>query len=135
MFGLLAHGELFAHRFDVRFPHLSELSSTPCGSNVLRLVIETVRRQSVEDWEWIIVGDACTDDTADVVAAFRDPRIRFLNLARGYGEQSGPHNEAYPLARAGYVAYLSHDDLWLPDHLEVTLAALQVTGALIVKPN
>ncbi len=115
-------------------PRVSILTATYNRSNVLRLVIETVRRQSVEDWEWIIVGDACTDDTADVVASFRDPRIRFLNLARGYGEQSGPHNEAFPLARARYVAYLNHDDLWLPDHLEVTLAALEVTGADFVFP-
>lgn len=115
-------------------PRVSILTATYNRSNVLRLVIETVRRQSVEDWEWIIVGDACTDDTPDVVASFGDPRIRFLNLARGYGEQSGPHNEAFSLARARHLAYLSHDDLWLPDHLEVTLAALAVTGADFVFP-
>ena len=115
-------------------PRVSILTATYNRSNVLRLVIETVLRQTVTDWEWIIVGDACTDDTADVVAAFRDPRIRFVNLERGYGEQSGPNNEAFLLARAPYLAYLGHDDLWLPDHLEVTLAALRVTGADFVFP-
>src|SRR5262249_25791776 len=64
----------------------------------------------------------------------RDPRIRFVNLERGYGEQSGPNNEAFGLSRAPLLAYLHHDDLWLPDHLEVTLAALRVTGADFVFP-
>jgi glycosyltransferase involved in cell wall biosynthesis len=115
-------------------PRVSILTATYNRSNVLRLVIETVQRQTVTDWEWIIVGDACTDDTADVVASFGDPRIRFVNLAQGHGEQSGPNNEAFRLSRAPHLAYLHHDDLWLPDHLEVTLAALRVTGADLVFP-
>jgi glycosyltransferase involved in cell wall biosynthesis len=115
-------------------PLVSILTATYNRSNVLRLVIETVRRQTVPDWEWVIVGDHCTDDTADVVASFGDPRIRFVNLEQEYGEQSGPNNEAFRLARAPYLAYLGHDDLWLPDHLEVTLAALRVTGADLVYP-
>lgn len=116
-------------RSEASAPRVSILTATYNRSNVLRLVIETVRRQTVTDWEWIIVGDACTDDTVDVVRSFDDPRIRFINLERGYGEQSGPNNEALRLSRAPHIAYLHHDDLWLPDHLEVTLAALRVTGA------
>ncbi len=115
-------------------PRVSIITATYNRSNVLRIVIETVRRQTVTDWEWIIVGDACTDDTADVVASFADWRIRFVNLSRGYGEQSGPHNEGFALARAGHLAYLNHDDLWLPDHLEVMLEALRDTGADLVFP-
>ncbi|HEX2499891.1 MAG TPA: glycosyltransferase [Methylomirabilota bacterium] len=115
-------------------PRVSIITATYNRSNVLRIVIETVRRQTVTDWEWIIIGDACTDDTADVVASFGDPRIRFENLQRGYGEQSGPHNEALSLTRARHLAYLNHDDLWLPDHLQVTLAALRVTQADLVFP-
>jgi glycosyltransferase involved in cell wall biosynthesis len=115
-------------------PRVSIITATYNRSNVLRLVIEAVRRQTVTDWEWVIVGDACTDDTADVVASFGDPRIGFTNLERGHGEQSGPNNAAFPLTRAPYLAYLGHDDLWLPDHLETTLAALRVTGADFVFP-
>jgi GT2 family glycosyltransferase len=115
-------------------PRVSIITATYNRSNVLRLVIVTVRRQTVEDWEWVIIGDACTDDTADVVASFHDPRIRFTNLPHRYGEQSGPHNEALAFVRARHLAYLNHDDLWLPDHLEVTLAALRVTGADLVFP-
>src|SRR5262249_37890681 len=61
-------------------PRVSILTATYNRSNVLRLVGETVRRQTVSEWEWIVVGDACTDNTADVVTSFGDPRIRFVNL-------------------------------------------------------
>jgi glycosyltransferase involved in cell wall biosynthesis len=49
-------------------PRVSILTATYNRSNVLRPVIETVRRQTFTDWEWLIVGGACTNDTADVVA-------------------------------------------------------------------
>jgi glycosyltransferase involved in cell wall biosynthesis len=115
-------------------PRVSILTATYNRSNVLRIVAGAVRRQTVTDWEWIIVGDACTDDTAEVVASLGDPRIRFVNLEKGHGEQSGPNNVALSLARSRRLAYLNHDDLWLPDHLEVTLRALEETGAHLVFP-
>ena len=61
-------------------------------SNVLRYAIESVLAQTVSDWEMIVIGDACTDDTAEVVESFGDGRIRFHNLDQNVGEQSGPNN-------------------------------------------
>jgi glycosyltransferase involved in cell wall biosynthesis len=101
-------------------------------SNVLRYALETVRWQSVIDWECLVIGDACTDDTGEVVASFEDPRIRFVNLAANVGEQSGPNNEGCRLARGRFIAFLNHDDFWFPEHLEVTLRALEETGADMV---
>ena len=49
-------------------------------SNVLRFAIETVLAQTLEDWELWVIGDACTDDTEDVVASFGDERLHFVNL-------------------------------------------------------
>lgn len=94
-------------------------------SNVIGHAIDSVRASTVEDWELIVVGDACTDDTADVVAAYGDPRIRFVDLERNCGEQSGPNNVGVSLARGRYLAFLNHDDLWMPDRLARGLPALQ----------
>jgi hypothetical protein len=41
----------------------------------------------------IVVGDACTDDTANAIASFADARLRFVNMPRNHGEQSAPNNE------------------------------------------
>jgi GT2 family glycosyltransferase len=98
-------------------PLVSVVTATYNRSNVLRLAIESLQRQTLTDWELIVVGDACTDDTAAVVEAFDDARIQFVNLAVNTGEQSGPNNEGVRRARGRYIAFLNHDDLWLPHHL------------------
>ncbi len=102
-----------------RPPAVSVLTATYNRSNVLRFAVESVRRQTLSDWEMWVVGDACTDDTADMIREIGDPRIRFVNLPHNAGDQSGPNNEAVRLARGRFLAYLNHDDLWFPDHLEI----------------
>ena len=113
-------------------PKVSIVVATYNRSNVLVHAIESVRRSTLTEWEMLVVGDACTDDTAEVVARFHDPRIRFVNLEHNFGEQSGPNNAGASLACAPYLAFLNHDDLFFPDHLAICLGQLEATGADLV---
>jgi glycosyltransferase involved in cell wall biosynthesis len=124
-----------------RPPLVSVVIATYNWSNVLRCAIESVLRQRYRNWELLVVGDGCTDDTADVVASFTDPRIRWLPLATNSGSQSAPNNHGLGQARGTYVAYLGHDDLWLPNHLSWAVHALErrsagiaATGCLAMGP-
>ncbi len=110
-------------------PLISIITATYNRSNVLRYTIQSVLRSTVDDWELIVVGDACTDDTAEVVADFQDPRIIFHNLPENVGDQCGPNNEGLCRAKGKYIAFLSHDDLWMPYHLETCLSEIERTGA------
>lgn len=105
-------------------PLVSIVTATFNRANVLRYTIESVVAQTFRDWELLVVGDACTDDTEDVVRSFGDPRVRFVNLAVNSGEQATPNNEGVRLARGEYVAFLNHDDLWTRDHLATCLGAI-----------
>ncbi|MEO8674207.1 MAG: glycosyltransferase family 2 protein [Casimicrobiaceae bacterium] len=107
----------------VAAPAFTVVLSTYNRSNILPFAIETVRWQTGADWELLVIGDACTDDSEEVVARFADPRIRFINLRERVGDQSGPNNEGVRQARGRLVAFLNHDDLWFPDHLERMLPA------------
>lgn len=109
-------------------PTVSIIIATYNRSQVLRHAIESVRNSHFADWEIIVVGDACTDDTAVCVAAFGDPRIRFVNLPERCGDQSGPNNHGVALSRGRYVAFLNHDDFYLPDHLATCVAELDAGG-------
>ena len=110
-------------------PLVSVIMATYNRSNIIGYSIRSLLASTQQDWELIVVGDACTDDTEAVVAAFSDPRIRFVNLERNCGEQSGPNNAGVALARGRYLAFLNHDDLWLPGHLTALLDAIQADRA------
>lgn len=80
--------------------------------------LDSVRAQTADDWELLVVSDASSDDTDAWVeaTAARDARIRLLRTER-HGHPSGPRNAALAEARGEIVAYLDHDDRWLPGHL------------------
>jgi glycosyltransferase involved in cell wall biosynthesis len=112
-------------------PRVSVIIATYNWSSVLPYSIGSALRQTMADLEVLVVGDACTDDSEQVVAAFGDARVRWINLPKNSGHQSGPNNEGLRQARGELIAYLGHDDLWLPHHLETHAAALDATGAAL----
>lgn len=113
-------------------PVVSVVIATYNRSQVLRHAIRSVQASSFADWELLVIGDACTDDTLECVASFADPRIRFVNLSPRCGDQSGPNNHGITLARGRYVAFLQHDDIYLPDHLATCVEELNRSGADLV---
>lgn len=75
-------------------PRATVIMATYNWSTVLPYSIGSVINQTFTDWELLVVGDACTDDSGDVVANVGDPRVRWINLKTPTGHQSGP-NHAY----------------------------------------
>ncbi|MFJ9926068.1 glycosyltransferase family 2 protein [Streptomyces misionensis] len=107
-------------------PRVSVVCPTYNRSRAITRTIDSVRAQTVGDWELLVVSDGCDDDTEDWVAraAAEDPRVRLLRVARS-GHPSGPRNAGLAAARGAYVAYLDHDDTWHPHHLRVVLGMLE----------
>ncbi len=106
-------------------PLVSIVTATYNRSNSLYYSLSLLQNQYFKDWECIIVGDACTDDTEEVVASFKEKRFRFVNLKKNFGEQSGPNNYGCSIASGRYIAFLNHDDLWFPDHLSTMLTTMK----------
>ena len=105
--------------------------------------LPSVLRQTYRNWEVVVVGDACTDDTGARIAALDEPRIRFLNLAergtyppdplqRWMVAGSTPANRALALARGQWLGYLDDDDVLAEDHLETLLNFARRTEAEFV---
>lgn len=91
--------------------------------------------QTYRNIEVIVVGDACTDETAKVMAQVSDPRVRFVNLEhRGdYPDDpqlrwmvagTAPVNHALSMARGDFITHLDDDDEHAPERVEVLLQAL-----------
>ncbi len=84
----------------------------------IKPTIESALRQTVQDFELIVVGDGCNDGTRDAVLSFPTPKISWSHLEGNSGSQSAPNNEGIRTAQRPWIAYLGHDDIWAPDHLE-----------------
>src|SRR5215472_16651612 len=105
-------------------PSVTVIIPTYNWSSVLPFSIGSVLRQTFTDFELLVVGDGCTDDSEAVVGRISDPRVRWINLPTNTGYQSDPNNEGLRQARGQIIAYLGHDDLWLPHHLSCLISAL-----------
>ena len=94
----------------------------------IQYAIQSVLNQTFSDFEFIITGDGCTDQTAAVVQGFNDPRIDWDNLPQNVGSQGIANQKSLKKARGKYIAYLDHDDLWFPWHLERLLEHIEKTN-------
>jgi len=99
--------------------------------------------QTYRNIEVIVVGDACTDETAQVMAQVDDPRVRFVNLAQRGDYPSEPElrwmvagtapvNHALSIARGDFITHLDDDDEHAPERVEQLLACIRETRADIL---
>jgi len=109
-------------------PTVTVLIATWNKADVLHYTIRSVLWQTFEDFELWVLGDGCTDHTEEVVLSFNDPRVHWFNFPENTGDQSAPHNEGLRRAKGKYIAYLNHDDIWLPHHLETLVNTIEETN-------
>lgn len=92
---------------------------------ILDETLESIRNQSFEDWEVIIVDDGSKDNTADVIAKLSaiDSRIRYVY--QDNAERSAARNNGATHARGKYLLFLDSDDAFTPEHLQEIYTLLE----------
>lgn len=107
-------------------PRVSVLMPTYNGAAHIEESIRSILRQTLTEFELIVVDDASTDDTRDRVKAIavHEPRIRLLENPVNRGVVAA-RNIAFSNAQAPFIASLDHDDLSLPRRLERQVAVLE----------
>lgn len=92
----------------------------------IREAIVSVQAQTLPPDEIIVVDDASTDATVDILRTLSagDSRIRLVQRSINSGRPAVPRNDALTLARTEFVAFLDADDVWRPEKLADQVAAL-----------
>ncbi|ELZ24230.1 glycosyl transferase family protein [Halosimplex carlsbadense 2-9-1] len=96
-------------------------------ADVVGRAIDSALAQTASDLEVVVVDDGSDDGTEAVVAAYDDPRVRYLAHERNRGV-SAARNTGVEASTGEYVAFLDSDDEWLPRKLERQLAVLDDRG-------
>lgn len=107
-------------------PLFSIIIPTYNRSRYLPEAIKSIQQQTIADWEIIVVDDASTDTTPQLLAAISqsDNRIKHTrndkNSERGFSRNAG-----IKMAQGKYLCFLDSDDMFLPHHLETFKNYLQ----------
>src|SRR5215207_6745619 len=85
--------------------------------------IQSVLNQTFQDFEIIITDDASTDRTVEIIESFDDSRIKLFKHSKNQGVSIAANN---CILHAGgrYIAWLSTDDAWYPEKLEIQVRYL-----------
>jgi glycosyltransferase involved in cell wall biosynthesis len=97
-------------------PAVSVVVATYNYARFLGAALESVRRQTFQSYEVVVVDDGSTDPTPWAVKPFlADPRVRYYR--RAHAGVAAAKNAGVRLARAPLVAFLDADDVWMPAKL------------------
>jgi hypothetical protein len=110
-------------------PQVTVICPTFNRKALLRCALRSVLNQDFSDFEVRVVGDGCTDGTEEIIAGLNDPRLHWFNFPKNTGSQTQPNNEGLRQARGRFIAFIGHDDLWMPWHLSRLVKHLQASGA------
>lgn len=102
-------------------PRISVVTPTRNRREVLVRAIESVRAQSFQDYEHIVIDDGSTDGSEEAVRRVTDSRVRLVTLDK-WGGANAARNIGIGLARAPLVTFLDSDDVFLPFRLERSVA-------------
>jgi len=97
-------------------PVFSVITPVYNGAAYLRRCHAALAAQSFQDWEWVVVDDGSTDETADLVRGIRDERIRLLSYRPNKGRGHARHT-ALEAARGEWMVVWDADDMYFPDRL------------------
>jgi glycosyltransferase involved in cell wall biosynthesis len=90
---------------------------------LIRQSVDSVLSQTYDDFELVVVDDGSTDNTGQILRSIKDPRMTY-HYQPNSGLPSKPRNAGVRLSKGEYVAFLDHDDLWLPTKLERQMAII-----------
>lgn len=105
-------------------PTVSVIIPTYNRADAIGRAIDSVLAQAYGDLEILVVDDASSDGTRDVVQGYEDGRVGYVPC-RERGGAAKARNRGIGLARGEYVSFLDSDDLWEENKLHCDMEIMQ----------
>jgi len=108
---------------------LAVLMTVYNGGPYLRTAIDSILQQTYRDFHFLIVDDASTDDSREIVASYHDDRIELLRLEKNLG-QTAALNIGLRHASQTWIARMDADDYSAPTRLEEQMRVLAADDSI-----
>ncbi len=105
-------------------PRISVLMATYNNASYIGECIDSVLSQTFDDFEFIVVNDASTDNTNVILQQYTDPRLRILQNSVNL-KLSASLNRGLEIAEGDYIARIDSDDICMSDRFEKQVAFLE----------
>ena len=117
-------------------PKVSVVIPTFNATGCIERALRSVQAQTLQDFEIIVVDDASTDATRELVSALAasDPRIRLI-ACQVNGGPSVARNRGFEAARGAWIAILDADDVYRPERLATLVARAEAASLDMVADN
>jgi len=104
-------------------PLISVIIPAYNAAGTIKATVESVLKQTLTDFEIVLINDGSKDNTLEVLNQIQDYRLKVFSYTNSGPQKS--RNRGIAIATGEYVAFLDADDLWTPDKLADQYQALQ----------
>jgi len=94
------------------------------GEPYVKEAVESILEQTYKDFHFLILDNASTDNTRNIIKSYRDPRFNLVELSSDIG-QTNALNKGLAMIDTEYVARMDADDISLPHRFERQMAFLK----------
>lgn len=101
----------------MKIPNVTIIIPTYNREKLILKALDSIFKQTYQDFEILIIDDASTDNTEQVIKELNHPQIKYFKLEKNSG-QCIARNFGTKNASGKYIAFLDSDDEWLPGKLE-----------------
>jgi GalNAc5-diNAcBac-PP-undecaprenol beta-1,3-glucosyltransferase len=111
-----------------KFPQVTIIMATYNRACFILETVQSIQKQSCENFECLIIDDGGTDNTIEVIASVleQDKRFQFLKRPDIYLKGlSGCRNYGLNLAKGEYVIFFDDDDFVHPENLKICLDVIE----------